>query len=68
MSVNPDSTKTADDVITAITEAPTRKDAKAILAGVPRATLLAVADLLYIDPCGHGLPCLRAAIVCEARS
>jgi hypothetical protein len=59
---------TADDIITAITQAATRKDALAILAGVPRATLLAVADQLYIEPCGHGLPCIRAAIVIEARS
>lgn len=59
---------TADDLITRVTEAATRKDAQAILAGVSRATLLAVADQLYIEPCGHGLPCLRASIVAEARS
>jgi hypothetical protein len=59
---------TPDDVITRITEAATKADARAILAGVPRATVLAVADQLHIDPCGHGLPCIRAAIVMEARS
>jgi hypothetical protein len=57
-----------DDVVTRITEAAADADALAIMRGVPHAMLLAVADLLHIDPYGHHDPWLRKAIVTEART
>jgi hypothetical protein len=60
---------TADDLITAVTEAATERDAQRIANGVhSRTLLLATADLLYIDAAGHSSGWLRKAIVREARS
>jgi hypothetical protein len=55
-----------DKIITAITEAPDEASALATLAGVPRATLLAVADQLYLDAYGRASATVRRAIVNEA--
>lgn len=61
-------TRTADDVITAVTTAATDADAEQVMAGLSHGLLLAVADLLYIDnPEIHGPPWLRREIVAEAR-
>jgi hypothetical protein len=59
---------TADDIITAITQAPTEEAALMILADVPRAMLVVVADQLYIDPHGRSSAVVRRAIAQEARS
>jgi hypothetical protein len=62
---------TPDDLVTAITNAPSESDAIAVLSGIPVALLNAVADLLYIDPVdGHGRSSgmVRKAVVKEARS
>ena len=58
--------RTADDVVTAITEAATLQDARAILRTVRTPLLHEVADLLYVD---EELPpvALRKAIIDEAR-
>jgi len=61
-------TRTADDIVTVVTQAPTREAALAALVHVPRATLLATADLLYIDGPGRASATLRKAIVSEARA
>lgn len=59
----------ADDILTAITEAPTNEAALDIMRGVhSRALLLAVADQLYIDPIAHTSAWLRETIVMVARS
>jgi hypothetical protein len=60
---------TPDGYVTAITEAATDAHALVILADVKsRATLEAIADLVFVDPAGHGSAWLRKAIVAEARS
>lgn len=59
---------TEDTVLTHITEARTDAHALDIANQVKPTVLRKVADLLYIDPDGHGVKWLRAAIVREARS
>lgn len=59
---------TADDVITAVTEAASLAEAQSIVRATPPRTLAEVADILYIDAESHSAPWLRAAIVREARS
>jgi hypothetical protein len=59
---------TADDVVTAITQASTAEDALGVLAGVGGAALEAVADLLFVDTAGHGAPWVRRACAAEARA
>jgi hypothetical protein len=60
---------TADDIITQLTNAASESDAQAIADGIrSRALLEEVADLLFIDAYGHGLPWIRKAIAKEARS
>ena len=59
---------TADDLVTAITQAPTPADAQRIVRDAPPRVLAEVADLLHIDDYGHSAPWTRAAIVREARS
>lgn len=59
---------TADSIVTLITQAPTADAALASLAGVSRAMLDEVADLLYVDPYGRSSAVVRRAIVTEARS
>ena len=59
-----------DEIITAITQAPTTTAALEIMGTVrSRAAVLAVADQLYVDdPEGHTTAWLRRAIVKEARA
>ena len=60
---------TADDIITAVTQAATHAEAEAIMRDVhSRALLLATADQLYIDVDGHASAWVRKAIVAEARA
>ena len=59
---------TADDLVTAITQAPDEASAMAVLADVPRTLLDEVADLVYIDPVGRSSAVVRRAIIREARS
>ena len=59
---------TADDVITAVTEAASLAEARSIVCATPPRTLAEVADILYIDADSHSAPWLRAEIVREARS
>jgi hypothetical protein len=59
---------TADDVVTMVTRAATTADALAVVASLPRASVLAVADLVHVAADGHGLPWVRRAIVAEARA
>jgi len=59
--------RTVDDIITDVTRAPTEADALAALDGVPRATLLEVADQLYLDH-ERASAAVRRAIVAEARA
>jgi hypothetical protein len=60
--------RNADDIITAITEAPTNRAALNIMLTVPAGTVRAVADQLYIDTEHVGTHTLRCRIVTEARS
>ena len=60
--------ETADSIITMVTEATTPRDALAVLKGIPSATLLAVADQLYVEADGHGAAWLRRGIVEAARA
>lgn len=57
-----------DDWITRIMQAPTREAADTAFARAPRSVLLTVADQLYIEAEGHGMPWLRRAVVDEARA
>jgi hypothetical protein len=57
-----------DDVITRITEAPTEEAARAITSNLSYRLLFAVADQLYVETEGRGIPWIRNAIVKEARS
>lgn len=66
--LNTDATVNVDDVITAITDAPTAEKALEIMAGIPAPMVRTVADQLHIDPAGHGIPWLCDAIVGEAKS
>jgi hypothetical protein len=57
-----------DTIITKITEAIDETSALAVLDGIPRVTLDAVADQLYIDSYGRSSAVVRRAIVREGRS
>jgi hypothetical protein len=57
-----------DDLITAITEAPTEDAAMAIMARVPALTVAAMADQLYIEGTFQGIKSLRKQCVREARA
>jgi hypothetical protein len=59
--------RTADDIVTALNNSPTRADANALMLGVGPKLVRAVADLLYVEADGHAAPWLRNAIVSEAR-
>jgi hypothetical protein len=62
-------TTTADDIITAITAAPTAAVAQSVMALVTSRTLiLAIADQLYIEVDGCASGTLRKEIVKEARA
>lgn len=58
----------ADTIITRLVEARSEEAAHNIVVGRPRATLEAVADLLYVDPFGMSTKALCRAIVAEARA
>jgi hypothetical protein len=61
--------RTADDIITAVTEARSDRQARAMLDNVRnRDGLEAMADLLYIEYVGVGSDTLRKRIVSEARA
>ena len=60
--------RTADDIITAVTEAASVEAAQVVLTGVPRALLLETADQLFIDADGKASATLRKAIIAEARA
>jgi hypothetical protein len=61
--------RTVDDLVTEVTDAPTPRQARAIMASVrSRNALEAMADQLYIEYVGVGSDTLRAAIVAEARA
>lgn len=61
--------QTADDIITRVTLACDRWDALDIINRVrSRAMLVTVADLLYVEPVGHGSDWLRTEIVKAARA
>jgi hypothetical protein len=57
-----------DVIITRVTQATTDETARAIVNKYPPRVLRIVGDQLHIDPDGHGVAWLRAAIVTEARS
>lgn len=59
---------TADDVITQITEAPTDEQAHEIINATPAGLVRAVADQLYVETEGHGMPWIRRECIREARS
>lgn len=59
---------TADDVIARITEANTSDEALAILERIPRRTLEAVADQLYVDYYGRRTATIRTLCLREARA
>jgi len=59
---------TADDYVTAITQAPSQDAALAILRGAGKRTLAAIADLLYVDDYGLSAARIARAIVAEARA
>jgi hypothetical protein len=59
----------AGDVVTELVKAPSTEAASEIIAQVrERDVLMALADLLFVDPEGHGLPWVRKRIVAEARA
>jgi hypothetical protein len=58
----------ADTIITRITEAPTKADALAVLSGISRQALEAVADQLYVDTFGKTVARVRSECVSEARA
>lgn len=60
--------RTADSIVTDITQAPCEEIALALLSRTPPAMLAEIADLLYIEADGHATPWIRKAIVSEARS
>lgn len=61
-------TRTADDIVTLVTEAPTRTVADSAIRTVrSRALLASVADLLYVEWEGHGPERIRRDIVDAAR-
>jgi hypothetical protein len=57
-----------DDLITALTEAPTEAAARTAADAAPAAALYAAADTLYVDSYGHGRAWLRSAVTREARA
>jgi hypothetical protein len=61
-------TRTPDDVVTALTRAPSRADAVRVMNGVGPALAQQVADLLYVEYEGHGTPWVRRECVNEARA
>lgn len=61
--------RTADDMVTAVTDARSDRQARTIMANTrSRRSLEAMADQLYIEYAGVGSDTLRAAIVTEARA
>jgi hypothetical protein len=63
-----DSTRSVDQIITDVTEAPTDAEALAALNGVPRGLLVEVADQLHLDPYERASATVRREIVAEARA
>jgi hypothetical protein len=60
---------TTDDIITAVTQAATYGEARAVMEGVRSSqALAALCDQLHIDADGHGKAWQRIAIVTEARA
>jgi hypothetical protein len=59
---------TTDQIITAITKAPTKLAAYRVLDTVSRKDLLVVADQLYIDAFGRSTATIRTAVIKEARA
>lgn len=58
----------ADTLITHVTQASTTERAEAIARQYKPTVIRQAADLLFIDPEGHGVAWLRRAIVAEARA
>lgn len=59
---------TGDSLITALVQAGSDAEARAIAGKAPQHAVWAAADLLYVDAEGHALAWTRRAVAAEARA
>jgi hypothetical protein len=63
-----DNWSAGDELITAVTEAPTTQAAAAIVRAASLEAIGQACDTLYVDMAGHAAPWVRAHLVSEARA
>jgi signal recognition particle GTPase len=63
-----DNWSAGDDLITAVTEAPTTQAAAAIVRAASPDAIEQACDTLYVDTAGHAAPWVRCHLVSEARA